>query len=296
MASGNLGETDKTEVEEMDLALSNRLIIIDHEMTADEWALQYGREHCWGVLVDYLVTHPEELFKPPPDGELRYATARSWTNYSKYITTVFGDNPELSSIVESDDAQIVGMGAIGMSITAFHKYLKDTVQVSIVDVYERWDEVKHDVIKFNRSRTTELMNNLKTIPLETLKKEHIENIVKFLKSLSTQWVKEWEYDIDELVYFEEHTYKSKRVNTGCVPSRYTDDWKLVSDADSMRSHSNDDEITNYIIHLIDNLVPKNQDRHKHIVRIFKDKAILIQKWVDNGRHKDPATGKPILST
>jgi hypothetical protein len=292
MASGNLGETDKTEVEEMDLALSNRLTILDHELSADEWSLQYGREHCWGVLVDYVVNNPLEFYKPPADGELRYATARSWTNFSKYILKVYGPYPNIADVC-NDDTEIVGIGTIGMGSTAFFRYLKETVQVSIKDVYERWDDVKKDVKKFNRARTTELLNNLKTVQLETIQKEHIENIVKFLKSLCSQWINEWEYNVDEQVYYNGGTYKCRRINKGVVPEGNENDWKPISETDSMKSHSNDDEITNYIIHLIDNLVARNQDRHKFIIRVFKHKALLIQKWVDNGRHKDPS-GRPIM--
>ena len=62
----------------------------------------------------------------------------------------------------------------------------------------------------------------------------------------------------------------------------------------MKSHSNDDEITNYLIHLIDTMISKNESRHKFIVRIFKHKAQLIQKWVDNGRHKDE-NGNPKIN-
>jgi len=292
MASGNLGDMDKTEVEEMDLALSNRLIILDHELTADEWATQYGRKHCWDVMVDYLVGHPDELYTPPPDGKLEYATARSWTNFSKFILTVFGPKPDLASIIETEEFMTVGMGAIGVSITAFQRYCSDTVQVSIKDIYERWDDVKADVITFNRSRTTELLNNLEAISLETLQTKHIENIVKFLKSLCSEWVEEWEYLADEVVYYDGYSYKAITKNTGIRPDTKDNKfWDQISETDSMKSHSNDDEITKYLIHLIDTLVAKNQDRHKFIVRVFKHKAALIQKWVDNGRHKD-ADGKP----
>ena len=294
MASGNLGEDDKTEVEEMDLALSNRLVILDHDLTADEWALEFGREHCWGVLVDYVINNPLEFYKPPKDGDLRYATARSWKNFSKYILTVFGSDPKIEDVSGSDDAKIIGLGAIGLGSTSFFRYLKETVQVSIKDVYERWDDVKKEVKKFNRARTTELMNNLKSIPLDTLKKEHIENIIKFLKSLCTQWVDDWEYNIDEQVYYDNFVYKCIRNNKGVVPKNNEKDWKSITETDSMRSHSNDDEITNYITHLLDTTLERNQDRHKFIIRVFKHKALLIQKWVDNGRHKD-ANGKPIMT-
>jgi len=291
MSSGNLGESDKTEVEEMDLALSNRLVILDHEMSSDEWAQQYGREHCWDVLVDYLVNHPDEFYKPPPEGKLEYATARSWTHLSDWVLTVFGPKPKLNEVISADDFQVVGMGCVGVSLTAFHRYCMDTVQVSIVDIYERWNDVKNDVVTFNRARTTELINNLKQIPLETLETKHIENIVKFLKSLCTEWVKDWEYAVDEVVTYEGFSYRCRRKHSGSIPKSSGMDWEVISETDSMKSHSNDDEITNYLIHLIDTMVAKNENRHKYIVRVFKHKAELIQKWVDNGRHKDQ-DGKP----
>ena len=298
MSSGNKGEDDQTEVEEMDLALSNRIFILDHEMSADEWAQQYGREHCWDVLVDYLVNNPLEIYKKPPAGDIRYATPRSWTNFSNWILCMYGPKPNLAEVISDDDFLIVGAGAIGVTMTAFARYCTETVNVSIKDIYERWNEVKKDVVTFNRARTTELLNNLKLLQLETLETFNIENIILFLKSLCSEWVKEWEYKIDDMVTLEEYTYKCKKKNIGSDPrveclKINQGDWEKVSETDSMKSHSNDDEITNYLLHLVDTMVAKNENRHKFIVRVFKHKAQIIQEWVNNGRHKD-ADGKPKL--
>lgn len=294
MSSGNLGEKDKTEVEEMDSALSNRLIILDHDMTSDEWAQQFGREHCWDVLVDYLVNSPLEFYKEPAEGELRYSTARSWTHLSDWIFTAYGPEPDLNEVISDEDFMIVGEGCVGASITAFKTYCEDTVQVSIKDIYERWNQVKNEVMTFNRARTTSLINNLKAIPLETLETKHIENIIMFLRSLCTEWVKDWEYQINDLVTWNGFSYECKRNNCkGVSPDSNSETWKKISETDMMKSHSNDDEITHYLIHLIDTMVAKNENRHKYIVRFFRHKAELIQRWVDKGRHTDEK-GKPKL--
>ncbi len=284
MASGNYGDMDGTEVDEMDKALSNRLIILDHTLSAEEWAIQYGRKYCWNVLVDYLVNNPMEFDRKPPEDELRYASARSWTNLSKYILTVFGNNPNLNDVVNSEDFLIVGMGTVGVSMTAFFKYCQNTVQVSIKDIYEKWDLVKNDVITFNRSRTTDLMNNLKSIQLETLQFNHIENIIKFLKSMCSEWVEDWEYQIDELVYYNNYSYRCKIKNNGKNPEN-ENYWERKEETDSMIYHSNDDEITNYLLHLIDTLVPKNREIHRHIVKVFKHKASKIKDWSTSDRHE-----------
>ena len=285
MASGNLGEMDKTEVEEMDSALSNRLVILNHDLYADEWAREYGREHCWGVLVDYLVNHPDELYKPPPDGTLQYATARSWTHLSDYVLTVFGPNPELNDVITSQDFRTVGMGCVGVSITAFITYCEDTIKVSIKDIIDDWKRVKDDVITFNRSRTTELINNLKAIPLETLQNKELENVVNFLKSLCSRWEEDWIYEVDSVVYYEQISYRCKTKNSNRQPNKNEDFWERVSESDSMKSHSNDDEITNYLIHLIDSLMDKNRDKHSFIIKVFRRKSEKILEWVNNGRHK-----------
>jgi len=263
MASGNLGETDRTEVDEMDLALSNRLCILDHDLTVIEWAENFGYENCWNMMVDYLIANPVQFsnVKPAPD-EVRYATPRSWTNLSNYILINYGDDPDPKEVSDSEEMAIVGLGFVGSSWHGFARYLTETSKISINDIVNRWDDVKSEVKNLNRARTMELMSNLRTCGtngsytfLQDKNKEQITNIISFLKVLSP--------DKDD-------------------------------NNKSTKAHSNDDEVTSYILFLVDKMDPANERYHKYVIKFFADKAKIIHKWVDSGRHKK-ADGTPDLT-
>jgi len=245
MSSGNLGEEDRTEVEEMDLALSNRLCIIDHDLTEEEWAENYGFENCWSAMVDYLLANRKLFVKPAPE-EVRYATARSWTNLSNYIFSTYGEEPNLEIVSSSNNMSLVGLGFIGASWTGFSRYLMDTSRININDIIDNWEKVKKDVGKLNRARTMELMSNLRSIKIQEKNKEQVHNIINFLKVLAPDNISE----------------------------------------NDTKSHSNDDEVTSYILYLVDKMEPENQKFHKYVIKQFTAKAKIIHKWVNNGRHKN----------
>jgi len=251
MASGNLGDKDRTEVDELDLAISNRMCILDHDLPTKEWAANFGWAYCWEPLVDYLMANPTLLYIKPASDEIRYATARSWTNLSDYIFSTFGENPDLKEVAESEETSIVGLGWIGSGYRDFQRYLKETSRIGIIDIMNRWDEVKDEIKKLGRGRTMELMSGLRGctptgsyIFFADKNKSQCENIVNFLKVLSPD-------KIDK----------------------------------TTKEHSNDDEVTSYILFLVDKMEPANEKFHKWVIKFFPEKAALIHKWVNNGRHK-----------
>lgn len=229
MASGNYGEGDGTEVDEMDLALSNRLCIYDHELKLEEWIEQYAKDNVLPVIIDYLRAKPREFMKQPSKKEIRWASPRSWTNLSKFITYKFGKNPKLDEVIPLLMNHGCGRGFIGNSITNFIRYCQDISNININDILMRWEDVKDDVSKFHRSRISELIGNLKYMDLTKLKKNEIDNLLNFL--------------------------------------------------DSLRGNGNDDELTSYIIHLLDNTdIEKNYEIHKVIINRFKEKVKQLEKY------------------
>lgn len=219
MSSGNLGESDGTEVEEMDLALSNRLVIFDHELPYEEWIKEYAQYHVWGIIINYIRANPGEYYKLPNEKELRYATPRSWTNLSKFLKFKFGDDPKLDLVVPM--LLKVGSGFIGNSITNFIRYCQDISNININDILIRWNEVKDEVVGFNRSRISELISNLKFMDLTVLEDQKIENLINFLNSLGG---------------------------------------------------NNDDELTSYLIHILDNTNSGNEEIHTRIIKSFSSKV------------------------
>jgi len=234
MSSGNLGEEDGTEVDEMDLALSNRLVIFDHDLPYEEWIEQYAQFHVWNIIIDYVRANPGEYYKLPNEKEVRYATPRSWTNLSKYLIHKYGKNPELRDEVIPSLLK-VGKAFVGNSITNFIRYCQDISNININDILIRWDEVKMEVAGFNRARISELISNLRHMDLKPLDEFQFGNLLKFLGSLK-----------------------------------------------------DDDELTSYIVHILDNTDENNYEVNSKIIRYFDKKVKEIRKHTSQNLKKAEA--------
>lgn len=239
MSSGNLGEADGTEVDEMDLALSNRLVILDHDLPYEEWISEYAQFHVWNIIIDYIRANAGEYYKMPNDKEIRYATPRSWTNLSKFIKFKLGKDPKLEEVIPLIMNNGVGRGFIGNSITNFIRYCQEVSNININDILIRWTEVKNEVAKFNRARISELISNLKYMDLMTLEDVQIKNLLKFLTSL--------------------------------------------------RGAGNDDELTSYIVHLLDHTNEKNYDVHQIIFKHFEEKVKGLKEHTTRNLKKTEST-------
>ncbi len=232
MSSGNLGEEDGTEVDEMDLALSNRLVIVDHDLPFEEWISEYAQYHVWNIIIDYIRANPGEYYKLPNEKELRYATPRSWTNLSKFIIHKWGKNPE-------DFKEIIkflldnGRYFVGHSITNFVRYCQDVSNININDILIKWDEVKKEVSGFGRARISELISNLRHMDLRTLEEYQFANMLRFLDSLK----------------------------------------------------GNDDELTSYIVHILDTTDETNYEVNSKIIQHFDKKVKELRKYTSQNLKK-----------
>lgn len=232
MSSGNLGDEDGTEVDEMELALSNRLVIVDHELPIEEWVQEYAQYHVWQIIIDYVRANPAEYYKLPNEKEIRYATPRSWTNLSKFILYKFGKEPHLKEEVIPFLLEN-GKSFIGNSITGFVRYCQEISNININDILIRWNEIKNDVAKFNRARISEIMSNLKYIDVTKLEDVQLNNLFGFLDSL-------------------------KR---------------------------NEDEITSYLVYLLDNTDENNFDTHSKFIQHFDKKMKSVRELASRNLKK-----------
>lgn len=233
MSSGNYGELDGTEVDEMDLALSNRLCIIDHKLSAEEWISEYANQFVHPLIVEYIRTKPRELNKPPSNNEIRWASPRSWTNLSKLLLFKFGREADVKEVI-IPELVIIGKAFIGDSITEFIRYCRDISNISIRDIIENWEKVKEEVSGFGRSRLSEIITNLKYIDLTKLNDYEIENIMRFLESI-----------------FEK----------------------------------NADELSSYLIYLLDNMNEENHSVNKKIIQRFNEKSKVLKEYIKKNLKK-----------
>lgn len=182
LASGNLGEDDGTEVEELDSALNNRLIHINHKLSLDEWLDNFAYENCHSSVVSFIKAYPSKLYEKPNENTKAYATPRSWTMLSEFIIKNFGKN---STPNEFLPALInVANGYIGNASVKFIRYCQDSILISIKDVVDNYEKVKEELSKFNRDKISELLSSLKDMNLNNLNKKQLKNVISFLSDVS----------------------------------------------------------------------------------------------------------------
>jgi hypothetical protein len=180
MASGNLGDEDGTDVEEFDSALNNRLIHFKHVLTTDEWIKNFAEENVHPLIVSYIKTHPEQLYKVS-DQTQAYATPRSWTMLSEFITKNFGEKADARAFLPL--LKRIANSYVGNSAMKFVQYCEDMLNINIMDVLNRYDEVKADLKRYNRDKKSELIQSLKELDLNKLSDKQVDNSAKFLKTV-----------------------------------------------------------------------------------------------------------------
>lgn len=180
MSSGNLGDEDGADVEEFDSALNNRLIHFPHVLSVDEWISGYAKDNVHKLIVSYIQTHPEQLYKVS-DNSKAYATPRSWTFMSDFIISNFGKDASPREFLPM--LKEVSSFYVGNSAMKFIQYCEDMLNISIQDVLNNYDKVKKDLEKYNRDKNSELIHSLKEIQIGTLTENQLDNVTKFLKNV-----------------------------------------------------------------------------------------------------------------
>jgi hypothetical protein len=181
MASGNLGDEDGTDVEELDSALNNRLIHINHTLSVDEWLNDFAETNCHRLVTSFIKAHPEKMYQPATENTKAYATPRSWTMLSEFIVTNFGQDASPREFLPL--LKEVATGYIGNTAMKFIQYCEDMLNISIQDVLNNYDRVKKDLEKYNRDKNSELIQSLKEIDITKLSDKQLANAVKFLKNV-----------------------------------------------------------------------------------------------------------------
>ena len=181
MSSGNLGDEDGTDVEEFDSALNNRLVHINHTLSVDEWIKDFATDNCHKLITSFIKAHPEQMYKGATENTKAYATPRSWTMMSKFITENFGQDASPRDFLPL--LKEVASGYLGNSAVKFVQYCEDMLNISINDVINNYDGIKKDLEKYNRDKNSELIQSLKEIDITKLNKKQLDNVVKFLNNV-----------------------------------------------------------------------------------------------------------------
>jgi hypothetical protein len=262
-ASGNLGEEDGTDVEEFDQALNNRLIHITHMLPFPEWREQFGDENVHPVVVGFLKNYTEYYYKKPDDKSVKaaraYATPRSWTFLSDYIFVNYGEwvrdtDPSGKELFMPDgttpkmrrswpsvrlfinDLQEIANGYVGPAAVRFIRYCQDTLKITLSDILDRFDEIETDVKAFNRDKKSELITNMKEQKVSNLKAKQIENLTKFLCTISDDEI------VGYLLHVLDTEYNLSEENKeNKVAEKFLSDKRFAKFRDAIMKHVDDEK-------------------------------------------------------
>jgi hypothetical protein len=184
VACGNLGEEDNTDVDEFDDAMKNRLIPIkinvQEKAWIDQW-LGWARSEEGNVhpsITNFIEKHPEMLFKKGNEDDLSFATARSWTFFSRLLTTnSIKSTDDLLNMAGTFSPMYIGGGVA----TAFIKHLNDTRHIKAEDILNRFKEIKESIKNLPRDRVSELLSEIGEKNINAMGKRQVANVIEFCK-------------------------------------------------------------------------------------------------------------------
>jgi len=206
VSSGNLGDKDDTDVEEFDKALDGRLIHIFHDLTLEEWIDYFANDNIHKSIIEFLISNKKYYYQYPSDSSRykSYASPRSWTFLSDFIVKNYGINSKPDEFV--DFLMKYGYGFVGDSITPYIRFCR-TNKITINDVLNDYENIKDELLTYNRDKKSEILINLKSIRFNKLLIKQIYNLKQFLLTLSD----------DEIISYFNHLlekdfmYKSSRM-------------------------------------------------------------------------------------
>jgi len=183
IASGNLGDEDGTEVNDLDAAANNRCFHIIHNMTLQQWYDGFAKENILQDVWDFLNTTPSVLSEKPQPNQAdvtsgAFGSFRSWTNVNNFI--VFN---ELDLYDDTDIITLFEMATscVGISsATKLKKWLEERKNININTILANFDKVEAQVLNLNRAQKSSLLNELQLKGILKLTDREWKNAVKFL--------------------------------------------------------------------------------------------------------------------
>ena len=177
-ATGNLGEEDGTEVNELDTAMNNRLLHITHELDIPTWRQDFADENVHWTITSFVTEQPNYFLRLEMD-KPAFATPRSWTFLSDFIIKTFGKESAPGDMlgVVSEVAHLFVGEAAGRKYVNF---LEDQNAITINDVLKRYDKVEEKLKNFNRPKLSSLIYELQGIDFNKLTEKELNSIGKFL--------------------------------------------------------------------------------------------------------------------
>ncbi len=217
LAAGNKGDGedgDRTDVEEFDDALKNRIIPIEINVHEKDWCDQWmawATEHkVHKNILDFIKKFPQYLFNRGTDTDKAFATARSWTYFSKLLTS---NGVEKFDDVLAYTQYYSHLYIGGPTSVKFKKYLEEQKAVTYQDILNNWAAVKDVIKEATRDKVSEILFDLKAQDINKFSYKQIDNITDFCKMIDPDEVTGYIYSLGENSFkFSENKATLKKDN------------------------------------------------------------------------------------
>ena len=244
VCSGNLGDEDNTDVEELDKALNGRLIHKKYTLSTDEWLEDFARENVNPVIVRYIEVNGDQLYPSYTNNdESAYPSPRSWTFLSDYIKQNFSKRDEKGNFKEWGEVnEYIGFVSpiaheyIGTNAARkFCQYMSDMLLINITDIINNYPKHRSDVREANQSRWADWMHSLKEISVDNINEKQVQNIIEFLKDASG------ELRISYLLYIVDKNTTVNKKTIQTIASAFKDEYKKISASNTFMQQSNNNK-------------------------------------------------------
>jgi hypothetical protein len=196
IATGNIGEEDNTDVEELDSAHMGRLIPITHTLTLPGWIEDFAKDNVHWSIVQFLSNHETYFSSKTKKGvtdklACNVVDPRRWTYLSVALFANFGDNPAIPEIIGF--LEELGPSYITAEAnTKFISFLESRTKVSLKILMDNYEPVRSEVYG-NFGKISELLLELKEYDITKLFDKDEKGVVDKVKNLVA-----FLYDVEDI--------------------------------------------------------------------------------------------------
>lgn len=215
-ASGNIGEEDNTDVDELDGAMAGRLISVPYDLNIPDW-MDWAKDNIHPDILSFIHNEPSYFYRSPDKNSGRtsaYASARSWEYFSNYIIHNYGGGIKLDDkgeVIMNEDgtsawfpdggeidnsgklvriwgdysqykSDILSDGGyyVGSSISKFNSFMENRTKYTIQDIMDRYGIISSELELMNSSYHAEIGSVISELDLTDLTHRQIDNIASYL--------------------------------------------------------------------------------------------------------------------
>ena len=180
VSAGNLGmDEDGTTVTALDSAMNNRIIHIPFKLTIKDWVQNFARENVHPLIISFIENHKEHFHHMVESQDI-YASPRSWTMFSDYLT--------YHQIEELEEVKTVAFDICNRyigdySTAAFKMYLDSLLAARIPtmeEIVSKGHKLKSELKDLNFAQFSYIVNSFNIDAIKNAGERELETFMDML--------------------------------------------------------------------------------------------------------------------